>query len=193
MKDTFVYSNAVPQVGDGFNSGTWSRFEAQVKRLVEPPKDGPIKDPPYNEIYVITGPIYQQAGGGRKDIEKGDNPCGNAIKFPRKLPLAICGGERIAPRQSKPNTDCTADAVAVPAALYKIVYFPDTGRYNAFILPNESHTGKKKRGESQADYLDRWQVTIDLIEEYTGYNFFPGLTVREEHVHEDSCASYIRR
>ena len=50
MEDTFFYTNVVPQVGKGFNQGIWKQHEALARKLAID----------RDEIYVITGPVYQE-------------------------------------------------------------------------------------------------------------------------------------
>ncbi|HEY3031635.1 MAG TPA: DNA/RNA non-specific endonuclease, partial [Bradyrhizobium sp.] len=50
MRDTFFFSNAVPQEGIGFNTGVWSGLERLVRTLAEQ----------RSPLFVITGPVYQQ-------------------------------------------------------------------------------------------------------------------------------------
>lgn len=56
--------------------------------------------------------------------------------------------------------------VAVPDFYYKIAYFPEANFMMAFLLPNKS-----LRGQNYTDY----SVSVDLIEEITGIDFFADL------------------
>jgi len=69
MKDSFVLSNVVPQVGRHFNSGIWARLEHEVRKVAKA----------RGEIYVITGPVRGDANTRSRIIAKADNACGHEI------------------------------------------------------------------------------------------------------------------
>ena len=109
MEDTFFLSNAVPQVGLGFNRGIGKYLEALVAKLA-------INR---GEIYVITGPVYRQKTTLR--VRPDADACGASFELKN-------------PPDAKIGT-----GVVVPIALYKIIYDPALGRVNAYLLPNRDH------------------------------------------------------
>jgi DNA/RNA endonuclease G (NUC1) len=78
MRDTFFLSNAVPQVGIGFNTGVWSGLERLVRTLAEQ----------RSPLFVITGPVYQQ----RKAIQvtRKADACRNEITLAPLDNQSIC-------------------------------------------------------------------------------------------------------
>eukprot|EP00439_Symbiodinium_sp_Y106_P089997 s1_g2533.t1 len=172
MKDTFFFSNAVPQEGGGFNSSVWRQFEDLVKDVAER----------RSEIYVITGPIYQNNRNTRVVIPKTQNPCRNRVEM---LPLErthVCGGTS----GEGPVLQCEG-GVAIPGGLFKILVDPAAGRTNAFVMPNIDHPSQAERGTNIRGYMDRWQVSILNVEDRTGYNFLPNLSKRERRIQEERC------
>ncbi len=156
MEDTFFFSNAVPQVGVGFNQGIWKRLEALVVKLA---KDR-------GELYVITGPIAQQ----RKAVltKAGADACGTALKMP------------------KPDDKAIGNGVAVPAALYKIIYDPRLGRVNAYVLPNLDHR-EVQDTDRDLEYLKQYRVGLGTVEKLTGLTFFSAIADREREMLEEEC------
>ena len=59
--------------------------------------------------------------------------------------------------------------VSVPKLFYKIIYDPDNEKMIAYLMPN-------KKIESFKNY----QVTVDLIENLTGIDFYPQLEDEKE-------------
>lgn len=76
--------------------------------------------------------------------------------------------------------------MAVPSALYKIIYDLGNQRVNAYVLPNVSHTQLKKSMRIQ-DYLNRHRVSVVLVEEYTGFDFLTAFSHRDQRVIEENC------
>ncbi len=171
MRDTFFFSNAVPQEGIGFNTGVWSGLERLVRTLAEQ----------RSPLFVITGPVYQQ----RKAIKvtRKADACRNEIT------LAPLDNQSICPaRNENANAKCDA-GVAVPAALYKIIYDPGQGgRVNAYLLPNVNHI-PLKHSEKTLEYLKRYQVAVSTVEELTGYQFLTALTRRKQMQLKESCGA----
>lgn len=118
MEDTFYFSNSVPQVGGRFNSSIWSQFEKRVRQIATE----------RGEIYVITGPIYQDPQNKEIVIPEEQNRCGNEIRLPALVRKHICGGSK----GSGPNMQCD-DGVAIPAGLFKIIMDVPGNRVNAYI------------------------------------------------------------
>jgi len=168
MIDTFFFSNVVPQVGAGFNSGIWSSLERLTRDLARERGD----------ITVITGPIYQ--GVGVSGIVKDQDACGQEIALPAPEKESICDAN-----DDDPSARCEV-GVAVPLALYKIIYDPGRKRVNAYLLPNLSHTAIKK-SVTTLTYLKRHRVTVRLLEELVGYDFFAGFSSRRQSQLEELC------
>jgi DNA/RNA endonuclease G (NUC1) len=171
MRDTFFFSNAVPQEGIGFNTGVWSGLERLVRTLAEQ----------RSPLFVITGPVYQQ----RKAIQvtRKADACRNEIT------LAPLDNQSICPAHNE-NAKAKCEAgVAVPAALYKIIYDPrQGGRVNAYLLPNVNHI-PLKHSEKTLEYLKRYQVAVSTVEELTGYQFLTALTRRKQMQLKESCGA----
>lgn len=178
MRDTFVFSNAVPQEGAGFNSSIWSQFEKKVRDLARE----------RGEIYVVTGPVYQDPRGKDIVVPEEQNPCGREIRLPALDRKEICGGAK----PSGPNLSCT-DGVAIPAGLFKIIVDPGVGRVNAYLLPNIDHPSRKERGTSTEDYLATWRVSVLDLEDRTGYTFLPDLSRHERRAQAESCPATMFR
>jgi len=174
MIESFILSNIVPQVGVGFNQGIWKQLETLVRKVALD----------RGEVYVITGPIYPDAAGKFPRITKKMNACGQAIEFPRPPKAAICGDN-----DKNPKTECPkGKSVAVPVALYKIIYDPVRQRTNAYIMPNIDHRGRETTDNS-IDYLQRHRTTLRLVERYTGLRFFPDLEPRLRRIQSNNCAA----
>jgi DNA/RNA endonuclease G (NUC1) len=171
MRDTFFLSNAVPQEGIGFNTGVWSGLERLVRTLAEQ----------RSPLFVITGPVYQQ----RKAITvtRKSDACRNEIT------LAPLDNQSVCPAHNEnANAKCEA-GVAVPAALYKIIYDPGQGgRVNAYLLPNVNHI-PLKHSEKTLEYLKRFQVAVSTVEELTGYQFLTALPRRKQMQLKESCGA----
>ncbi|WP_299410544.1 DNA/RNA non-specific endonuclease [uncultured Roseobacter sp.] len=174
MGQTFTFSNAVPQWQDGFNSGVWSSLEKRVKNLALSGE----------RVFVFTGPVYPPRGKDKITIRESENGCDNEIVLERqKAKTAICDEN-----DENLSAVCPAEGgVGVPVGLYKIVHLPDDGRTFAHLISNVSHTQRKKGYVSTNDYLQTWQVSINVIEELTGLSFFPTLDLRSEIVKKAHC------
>jgi DNA/RNA endonuclease G (NUC1) len=181
MLDTFFFSNVVPQVGNGFNSGIWSTLEARVRGLAVE----------RGEIYVITGPIYQAPNGASQVITEAENSCGKTISLdpPRgqTRKAMVCDANN-----RDPAVPCGDDGAAVPAALFKIIYDPANDRANAYVLPNIDHKELKGKTKPLA-YLERFRTTVHVVEEYTGLRFFAALPARDQRVRKLNCTATMLR
>ena len=169
MRDTFFLSNAVPQVGIGFNTGIWSTLEGLVQKLAME----------HDEIFVITGPVYQS----RQEVKipRESDACHQEIVLPKRDPLKICKARNLN-RQVK-----CPDGVAVPAALFKVVYFPGQG-VNAFVFPNVDHRPLKKKTKS-LEYLKQYRVGLNSVEALTGYRFLTKLSARRQRQLKEECVA----
>lgn len=176
MKNTFVLSNAVPQIQNGFNGSYWRYLEDRVHKLA-------ARNP--KELFVISGPVA--ASPARIEIAKDGNVCEKAITLPAAGELtktAICDED-----DSDPSKTCEA-GVAVPAGLFKVVYLAETGRVFAFLMPNVNHSPlKQASGLSIDGYLDEWRVSLDTLEALTNLEFFPGFSRRKQKVVKENCVA----
>ncbi len=167
--DTFFFTNAVPQVGKGFNQDSWRGLESLVQKLAESRP----------ELYVITGPVEQESRAVR--IKREADACRNEIvlnPLPRK--------EMCPQSNENPSASCT-DGVHIPAALYKIIYDPGMGRVNAFLMPNIDHRTLRGK-QSFLEYVKQFRVGVNSIESLTGLKFFPALPARTQTQLKESCA-----
>ncbi len=170
MKGTFVYSNALPQIGAGFNSGVWSGLEGLVRDVARS----------RGVIYVISGPVYQPASGDEILLPATSNPCGAEIRLPAPAKQSICDAN-----DDDATVRCEA-GVAVPAGLFKIIYDPARQRANAYLLPNLNHSPLKD-GASNRSYLPRFRVSVRLLEEIIETDMLTALSSRQQRVIEESC------
>jgi DNA/RNA endonuclease G (NUC1) len=176
MKNTFVLSNAVPQIQNGFNGSYWRYLEDRVHKLAAASSA---------ELFVISGPVA--AVGTETTVSAANNRCGKAIALPAEGDLtktAICDAN-----DTDSTKSCTA-GVAVPAGLFKVIYAADTGRAFAFLMPNISHSAlKRASGLSINGYLDEWRVSLDVLEEVTNLEFFPGISLRKQKIIKENCVA----
>jgi len=168
MKETFLFSNIVPQEGKGFNQGVWKRLEELVRKLTVDRK----------ELYVITGPIDPDARGRTLTITPAANACGKTITLAPLSETAICGKNK--------NENCPA-GVTVPIALYKIIYDASLKRANAYVLPNIDHRPQLNKTDLIA-YIGGFRTTVSIVELYTGIKFFPDLSLRDRRLQLEQCA-----
>lgn len=158
MKESFIFSNAVPQVGDRFNGAIWKDFEAEVRKIARH----------HGDIYVITGPVRRIDGNNERIIEAANNSCGPRIelKGPSEREKFIC-----AAASGRPDVFCDK-GVSVPIGIFKIFYVRKTRTAYAFVMPNVDHDA----GSNQTAYLDRFRVSIPALENVTRLQFFRDLT-----------------
>ena len=166
LDDTFVLSNAVPQVGAGFNRSIWRSLETQIRNTI---------GNNHEALYVITGSVAQEA-----QPIKIDDICGTNLTLPTIKPVAICAGE------NKDSKETCAAGVAVPAAMFKIVYDPAVQNAYAVLMENKNHTGLYKSGQGTA-YIRAHKVSIATIEDLTGLRFFTALPDRKHRQMRASC------
>ena len=169
MKESFILSNAVPQQGEGFNRHIWKEFEDLVRKLAQD----------RGEIFVITGPINRDEGD-EVTIKADSNPCKNEIKLEGPTGRTeICG---------KGKTCDEGTGVAIPIALYKIIYDPKNKRANAYILPNIDHR-KLDKSKDPIEYLKRYRVAVRTVEQYTGLQFLRAIPKRERKAQVEECVA----
>jgi DNA/RNA endonuclease G (NUC1) len=170
MRESFTLSNAVPQQGIGFNRHIWKEFEDLVRKLAVDRK----------EILVITGPINRQDDEDEITIKAEANPCRNEIKLEGpKGRAAICGKNKSCPEES---------GVAIPLALFKIIYDPKNNRANAYILPNIDHR-KLDTSKDPLEYLKRYRVAVRTVEQHTGLQFLRAIPKRERKAQIEECVA----
>ncbi len=141
LDDTFFLSNSVPQVGKGFNQSIWRAFETHVRKLL----DGRA------ELYVITGPVNQAASAVK--IRPQADVCRASMELPALEQKAICPENR-----HDKSVQCRA-GVAIPAAMFKVVYDPAAQNAFAVLMTNENHTGEYPAGRT-FDYIKGHAVGI---------------------------------
>lgn len=138
--NSFFLINMAPQ-HPNFNQKIWRMLEKRVHGLLEKPG--------YDEIYIITGSVFDHDESGGRDPD--------AAMIP----------------------DHPAGHIAVPSAFYKIIVVQRPNGFLdvlAILLP---HTNESITGAARYLYLKRHIVSVDHIEGLTGVNFFPDLEKRE--------------
>lgn len=167
MVESFILSNIVPQVGVGFNQGIWKQLEDHVREVARA----------RGELYVVTGPVYRgNTGNGKITISETANLCRKTIVLDPPKRESICGAK------------ATCDAgVTVPSALFKIVFDPKLQRANAFIFPNINHRDASDFTDP-VEYFKKFQVTVQVVEKYTGLEFFRDLPPRKRRPIAQQCA-----
>jgi endonuclease G len=169
LDDTFFYSNAVPQVGKGFNRSIWRSLETLVRKLV-------AGDRP--NLYVITGPVYQESKPIK--VSSKTDVCKSNIGLP------VPDRESICPENHKnKKAECTA-GVAVPAGMYKIIYDAKSQTAFAVLFENMDHTGHYASGRT-FDYIQAHRIGISTIEDLTGLKFFTALPDRVQRQMRSNC------
>jgi DNA/RNA endonuclease G (NUC1) len=170
MKESFILSNAVPQQGVGFNRHIWKEFEDLVRKLAQD----------RGEIFVITGPINRGDDEDEITIKADANPCKNEIKLEGPTGrTAICG---------KGNKCPEGEGVAIPVALYKIIYDAKNRRANAYVLPNIDHR-KLDKSKDPLEYLKRYRVAVRTVEQFTGLQFLRAIPKRERKAQIEECVA----
>jgi DNA/RNA endonuclease G (NUC1) len=152
MKDTFVLSNAVPQIAP-FNSGIWGQLE-----------DG-VRDVAFarGEIYVVTGPVRRSGNATSFTMTAAQAGCGHEIKVEGPQIDLVCKAHN-----ANSAAKCKG-GVGVPLALYKIIYDAKANEVYAFLMPNRVYN---LTGDAQTN-LDGFRVTVGALENLTGLQFFP--------------------
>ncbi len=171
MRDTFVLSNAVPQVGARFNGSIWATLEDEVRKAAKA----------RGEIYVITGPVRGTATARSRTIAQADNGCGKEIQLDGPQQVKFCAAN------NQNHTVPCKSGVGVPIALYKIVYDPKQGTAYAFVLPNKEHPSETS--DQARPYLTEFRVTVAAIEGITGLQFFRELPAAKQDKAVKQCAA----
>jgi len=166
MRDTFYFSNAVPQIGTKFNGSVWKTLETEVRKAAVA----------RNTLYMMSGPVRGDGVHRTIEIAKADNACGGAIELDAVKTAIVCKAVN-----KKQATTCST-GVVVPVALYKIAYDPKANAAYAFVMPNRAYPGGQGR-----DYLEEWRVNVGVIERLTGLKFFPDLPPEKRASLIDKC------
>jgi len=177
MEESFILSNAVPQEGEGFNQYIWPILEQSIRDLLENRA----------ELYVITGPVYQDARGRTLKITKQENACGNAIDLAPLAKTEICEANN-----QNSRVKCDGAGVAVPAGLYKIIYDPQAKRVNAYIMPNIDHRGLRGTADT-VGYINKFRTTLLIVEEFTGIQFLTAFPSRDRRRLNEQCQAVMIR
>ena len=173
MRQTFRFSNAVPQVGTGFNGWVWKYLEERVRNLADN----------RSEVFVITGPVHLPDDGSPATIPSEENACGGALALAGKADLgkaSICDAN-----DNDTSAECDL-GIAVPAGLFKVIYVPSTERSFGFLMTNEDHH-KFEKSAATYKYLKRWQVSLGVIEGLTSVELFPNFEARRKNIATNRC------
>ena len=166
MRDTFVFSNAVPQAGDTFNAAIWRSLESEVRKAASARQT----------LYVITGPVRGNGTARKINIAKADNACGGAIELETFATKMICKAVN-----KKQATSCSS-GVVVPIALYKIAYDPQRNAAYAFVMGNHNYPTGLGR-----PFIEQSRVNVGVIEKLTGLKFFSALPAEKRAGLIDKC------
>ncbi len=132
QKQTFYVINSVPQLQDGFNGRIWNAMENAVRNAV----------PQGDTLYVVTGPVYQTAGGSE------------LVKY----------------------TSAKDDDKKIPVANYFYKVLMKVRRSEAGGIDDASAIGfwLEHRDYDHSEF-GQYAVSVDEIEEKTGFDFFTNL------------------
>ena len=166
MKASFILSNAVPQIGSTFNSSIWGQLEDEVRAAV-------LKGGNFRELYVITGPV-QRFGTSRSRTIGTARSCGQELPLTGPPEKRLCKGNN-----TRPNPNCGTAGVAIPIAIFKIVYNPQTGDAYAFVMANKQHDSH--RDKTVKPYIEKHRVKVAAIERITGIRLFRGLPAEKRN------------
>lgn len=166
MKDTFVLSNAVPQVAS-FNGGIWGRFERRVRHIAVERKT----------VHVITGPV-RRTGNAVSVTVPSENACGREISLKGPDIIQVCRAHN-----ENRNVKCSR-GVGVPIAVFKIVFDSAKDEVYAFVMPNNVHD---RGGDDELTYLNKFRVPVATIEKMTGLQFFRQLPEQRQQKLLNAC------
>lgn len=159
LDECFFMSNMSPQT-HAFNAGLWKRTETMVR-------DWAII---YDSLWVVTGPVFT-VGTIRQ--------CTTFIRCDTGMHCdTITDCITLIETPDSLKTIGKNHQVSVPEYFYKIVYNPRTYQAVALLVPHENKKGS----------LKNWAVTVDVIEEISGLDFFPELDDElEEQIESNIC------
>ena len=139
--NSFFLANMAPQYPN-FNQKIWRMLEKRVHDLLGPHK--------YDQIYIITGAVFDHDSDGNRDSD--------TVMIP----------------------DHPAGHIAVPSAFYKIVVHHRPNGFLDVLVVLLPHTNESIIGAARYTYLKQHIVSVDQIEELTGINFFPVLETEDQ-------------
>jgi DNA/RNA endonuclease G (NUC1) len=171
MKETFVLSNAIPQVAERFNGSIWKRLETEVRNAAIARE----------RVFVISGPIQGLNGRRTRVLPASANACGHAFRLKGPPQRRACKANR-----SNPYVPCGVQGVLVPVGAYKIIYDPGRQVAYAFILPNIEHPSKE--GDEALTYLNGFRATVAAVEFATGVQFLRGIPQDQQDKVIRTCA-----
>src|SRR5262249_58324316 len=128
VEECFLLSSGVAKEGAGSTQPVGGGLEAHIKSGAPAPGRRPGRP----EFFVMPGRVYQAKTSQR--VSKTADACRHEVAIPVLPKQSICPANR-----DNPKARCDA-GVAVPAALYKIIFDPKLGRVNAYLTPNIDHT-----------------------------------------------------
>lgn len=168
MKDTFVLSNAVPQIGPRFNGSVWGALEDEARLAAKA----------RGVVHVITGPVRATGASRTVTIAQSASACRKPIVLDGPAVTNFCA-------KNGKGVPCDRGGVGVPVGVFKIIYDADKGDAYAFVLPNRDHD----RGNTDIrPYLETFRVSVDAIESVTGLQFFTELPDDKRRQAREQCA-----
>ena len=134
-------TNQTPQMQDQFNASVWSTLEGKVRSLLSSSR-------PTETVYVITGPVYQIAGGNETITYL--NAANSSIK-PSKVPI--------------------------PNYYWKVLLKVKTNSSGAIVGASTIGFwyAHKAYGLSKGPDFTTFLKSVNDIEELTGFNLFANL------------------
>lgn len=133
---TYYCTNQTPQIYDGFNNGIWSALETAERNLVA--SAGEV-------VYVVTGPVYQKAGGN-ETVEYLEAVSGKGA-YPARVPVPNYYWKAFLKVKMSGNTVTSASAIG-------------------FWFEHKQYDNS-----NYASYA----VSVDQIEQWTGFDLFVNL------------------
>ena len=143
QNQTYYWTNSTPQHAS-FNQGIWNNLENQVRSLASAT----------DSVYVITGPVYQTAGGSETV-----RTFTNSTNDSKVVPIPNYYYKVLLKVRRSGGTVTAASAIG-------------------FWFTHEAHSG-----ENWQDFA----VSVDEIEQKTGFNFFANLPVSVEAAAEKNA------
>ena len=165
---TFLTSNMLPQHGSGNNRGAWQTFERNIRTSLE-------NSSVARDYYIVAGGYGYDPNNaignrvsvgpdGRTELDRNGtwtvNPKGILIPdFTWKIVVPLVAG------QSLDNITANAEVVAIMVPNRRELVTPTD-----FPLPGETN-----RQITNWNSWQDWRVSIDYLEDLTGYNFLSNL------------------
>ena len=168
--DTFYMTNMVPQAAEN-NQGAWADLEENIRRICV--KNG-------MEVYVISGPSVENGGSTSEKGGKYSHPGGTWEYI-----YSYHEGNGKTVRIDVPAYTWKI-LIAIPNGtddIQRINENPDIVEAYAVWMPNSD-------AECKGRQYDEFRVSIDFIEEMTGYDFFSELNVEVQDILESRNNMY---